>query len=292
MERILVPLDGSSFGEEILPLAEHVARDRNAQLILLRAVVARRFPEEGVDEVRMEPTGEVMEYLKAVAGRLREKGLHVRWDLWHDEPLIAIKRAVKQEAADLIAMATHGRGGLSRLLLGSVAEDVVRSVDVPVLLVRGHMAGKPWAHEKVVVPLDGGESSEAIIPVVERLAAPTGPTIHLLEIIEPLPLTVRAVSPLRVDELLTMGREDAERYLTKVAEPLRDKGFRVEHSVRFGSIAETIVDVARQEGADLIAMVTHGKSGLERFFMGSVAQAVLRKSPVPLLLLKNEERFP
>ena len=283
MERILVPLDGSSLAEAVLPLAESLALSRNAELILLLAVAG------SAPGVRMEEAGGAKEYLRDLSDRLREKGLSVRWELWYEEPLKAITKAVERGGAELIVMATHGRRGLSRWLLGSLAADVVRSALIPVLLVRGRLEWKPGLRRKILIPLDGSEVSEAILPVVERLAIPTDSTLDLLEVIEPLPSAAQEVSPFRVDEIFALRREDAMRYLSKVAEPLRVDGFHVEPLVRIGGVAETILDVARQEAADLIAMVTHRRAGLERLFFGSVAEAVLSRSSLPVLLLKCEE---
>jgi nucleotide-binding universal stress UspA family protein len=226
-------------------------------------------------------------YLKAVAERLERKGLApVRWAVWYDEPKTAIADAAARNQVELIAMATHGRSGLSRLLLGSVAEAVVRASRVPVLLIRGQSAWKPWAHGKILVPLDGSEEVAAILPVVERLAGPRDLTVSLLQVIEPLQSGVGAEVPLGAEGIIALRREEAEPYLTKVAERLREKGLRVEWAVKLGRAAETITDVAAQERADLIAMVTHGRRGLGRLFFGSVAEGVLRSTAVPVLLLK------
>ena len=180
---------------------------------------------------------------------------------------------------------------MSRLLLGSVAEAVERTARVPVLLLRGQSAWKPWAHGKILIPLDGSEPSEGVLPVVERLAGPRDLSIFLLEVIEPLPSAVHAELPGQVEEMFAARREDAGRYLAKVAEPLRDKGVRVGWAVRGGNAAETIVAVAVEQQADLIAMTTHGRSGLGRLFFGSVAEQVLRSASVPVLLFKAVEEW-
>lgn len=290
MKRILVPLDGSPLSEAILPVAEEWAKEDGAEVILLRAVRIPHGSAGDTDaEVRAVAEGEA--YLKELASRLERRGLtRVRWALWYDEPAHAIAEAAARNGADLIALATHGRGGLSRLLLGSVAETVVRSARVPVLLMRGQSAWKPWATGKILVPLDGSETSETILPVVERLAGPRDLTISLLEVVEPLPSAVRAETPLGLEELIAVRRKDTERYLAKVAEPRRDKGLRVEWATGFGYAAETIAAIAQEKRADLIAMATHGRSGLGRLFFGSVAEAVLRHATVPVLLFKAAER--
>ncbi len=291
MKRLLVPLDGSSLAETILPVAEEWAKEEEAEIILLRAVLARHIPGTDETEAQVQAATEGEAYLKAVADRLQRRGLkQVRWAVWYDEPAAAMTQAVARDGVEMIAMATHGRSGLSRLLLGSVAEAVVRSVRVPVLLLRGQSAWKPWASGKVLVPLDGSEPSEGILPVLERLAGPRDLTIVLVKVIDPLASSALSEASMRPDELMALRREDAERYLAKVAEPLMGKGLRVERAVRFGRTAETIAAFAGRERADLIAMATHGRSVLSRLLLGSVAAGVLRGAPVPVLLFKAGER--
>src|SRR3972149_4180731 len=99
--------------------------------------------------------------------------------------------AAEAYRADLIAMATHRPGGLSRLLLGSVAAGVVQSVSVPVLLVRGQLPGAAWSLRKLLVPLSGAAESEAVLQVAARLAGPSDLGLHLLEVLQPLPVAVR-----------------------------------------------------------------------------------------------------
>jgi nucleotide-binding universal stress UspA family protein len=288
MKRILVPLDGSLLSESILPVAEEWAKEEGAEVILLRAVLAHHLPLADPTEAEVRVVKEGETYLKEIAERLERRGLkQVRWVLWYDEPATAIAEAAKRDGVDLIAMATHGRSGLSRLLLGSVAEAVARAARVPVLLLRGQSAWKPWAHRKILIPLDGSEPSEGVLPVVERLAGPRDLAVVLLEVIEPLPSAVHAELAGQEEEMIAARREDAGRYLAKVAEPLRDKGVRVGWAVRGGNAAETIVAVAVEQQADLIAMATHGRTGLKRFFVGSVAEQVLRSASVPVLLFKT-----
>ena len=291
MKRLLVPLDGSPLAETILPVAEEWAKEEEAEVILLRAVLARHGPGGDTTGAQVRAVEEGEAYLQAVADRLARRGLErIRRAAWDDEPAAAIARAVARDGVDLIAMATHGRSGLSRLLLGSVAETVVRAARVPVLLIRGQSAWKPWATGKILVPLDGSEASEGILPVVERLAAPRDLTLVLFKVIDPLASSALSEASIRPHQWMALRREDAERYLAKVAEPLMVNGLQVECAVRYGRAAETIAAFAGRERADLIAMATHGRRGLSRLLLGSVAAGVLRSAPVPVLLFKAGER--
>jgi len=291
MKRILVPLDGSPLSEAILPVVEEWAKEEGAEVMLLRAVLAHHLPFRDRTDEEVHAVREAEKYLETVADRLERRGLpNVRWTVWYDEPALAIAEAATRDKADLIAMATHGRSGLSRLLLGSVAEAVARSSRVPVLLLRGQSAWKPWATGKILVPLDGSETAEGILPVVERLAGPRDLTVSLLEVVEPFPSGVHAELATQAEELIAFRRAEATRYLNKVAEPLKAKGVRVECAVMVGRAGEAIATAAAHEHADLIAMVTHGRTGFERLLFGSVAEGVLRTATVPVLLLKAGDR--
>lgn len=143
MKRLLVPLDGSPLAETIIPVAEEWAKEEEAEVILLRAVLARHVPGGDNIEAQVRAVEEGEAYLQAVADRLERRGLErVRRAVWYDEPAAAIGHAVARDDVDLIAMATHGRSGLSRLLLGSVAAGVLRSASVPVLLFKAGERGR------------------------------------------------------------------------------------------------------------------------------------------------------
>ncbi len=291
MKRLLVPLDESPLAETILPVAEEWAKEEEAEVILVRALPGPPSLAAADSELQGRAVGEAETYLKAVAERLERRGVkRARWGVWHEEPAAAIAQAGAEYGVEMVAMATHGRSGLSRLVLGSVAEAVIRAVQVPVLLMRGQSAWKPWATGKVLVPLDGSESAEAILPVVERLAGPRDLTIVLFNAVEPLASAALSEAPTRPDQLMALRRGDAERYLAKVAEALWGKGLRAECAVKFGKPAETIAAFAGREQADLIAMATHGRSGLGRLLLGSVAAGVLKGASVPVLLFRAGER--
>jgi nucleotide-binding universal stress UspA family protein len=287
MTRILVPLDGSQLAESVLSVVEMWAQLDDTEVVLPRAIP----PERPVRRAADVPGAELEEkaYLMTVADRLERQGLaRVRQVVWYDVPSAAIIDAAATHEVDLIAMATHGRSGLSRLLLGSVAEAVVASAQVPVLLMRGLSAWKPWATRRIVVPLDGSEASERILPVVERLARARDLTVALLQVIES-PGPGRSEGSPWLDDLVALRRRDAATYLAKVAERLEQKGVRVESAVKVGDPAVAIAGFARYGQVDLVAMMTHGRTGIGRLVFGSVAAGVLGRASVPVLLSKPGE---
>lgn len=159
MKRILVPLDGYRLSEAIIPVAAELARDHDAELVLLRAL-----RPQGPTEAQAEVQERAEEYLSRMARKRRLRELPAaRWSICCGEPVQAIVDAAVANEVDLIAIATHGRGGLSRVLLGSVAESVVRRAPAPVLLIRGQPSWRPGGIEKILVPLDGSELSEGIL---------------------------------------------------------------------------------------------------------------------------------
>jgi nucleotide-binding universal stress UspA family protein len=282
VKRIVVPLDGSRLAEAILPMASALARDYDADLLLVRALRPL-----GSADAEVEAQEDAEAYLRAAAGRLGARGLSVSWKVWYEEPARAIADAARYNDAGLIVMSTHGRGGLDRLLFGSVAETLVRQAPVPVLLVRGELSWQPGELGKILVPLDGSELSEAVLPVVERLAGPFDLAIELVRAIEPIPpFAAVELTGSVTEDVGRLEREEARAYLAKVAAPLEAKGCRVKSAVVLGPAVDAILRTAQEGRAGLVAMSTHGRSGIGRLLLGSVAERVLRAAPTPVLLWK------
>jgi nucleotide-binding universal stress UspA family protein len=142
----------------------------------------------------------------------------------------------------------------------------------------------------VIVPLDGSELAETIIPFLLEIAGPLDMSVMLLRVVEPMTPVVVEGSAHVVLEDVEARRRDAEEYLAPLAAALRARGVSVETAVRRGQpVSEEILAAAREAGADLIAMTTHGRSGLGRLLFGSVAEALLRQAPMPVFLLRQTE---
>jgi nucleotide-binding universal stress UspA family protein len=144
-------------------------------------------------------------------------------------------------------------------------------------------------YKRALVPLDGSSVAEAIIPFILDIAGPLDMEVVLLRVVEPIaPMVIEGSRHVEVEDI-EARRTDAEEYLAPVAVELRNKGVRVESRVRRGNPADEIVAAAREAGADLIAMSTHGRGGLGRLMFGSVAQAVLGHVDMPVLLMRATE---
>ena len=144
-------------------------------------------------------------------------------------------------------------------------------------------------YKRALVPLDGSPVAESIIPFILEIAGPLDMEIVLLRVVQPItPVVIEGSRHVEVEDVQAR-QTDAEEYLAPVAVELRGKGVRVTSRVRRGIPAEEIVAAAREAGADLIAMSTHGRGGLRRILFGSVAQAVLHHAEVPVFLLRTTE---
>ena len=142
-------------------------------------------------------------------------------------------------------------------------------------------------YKRVLVPLDGSEVAEEILPFAEKVAGPLDAEIWLLCVVEPLsPAEIMASAGVVAPDTLLAREIEAKRYLAEVGRRLAAKGLRVRSGIRLGAAAAEIVAAAATGGADLIAMTTHGRSGVRRMLFGSVAEAVLGKAPLPVLMIR------
>jgi nucleotide-binding universal stress UspA family protein len=144
-------------------------------------------------------------------------------------------------------------------------------------------------YKRALVPLDGSPTAEAIIPFVLEIAGPLDMAVRLLRVVEPIaPMVVEGASPVIVDDPVARER-DAEEYLAPIAAELRGRGIDAAWEIRRGAAAAAILAAAKSARADLIAMSTHGRSGLGRLLFGSVAEQVLRHAEVPVFLMRQTE---
>jgi nucleotide-binding universal stress UspA family protein len=303
---ILVPLDESPLGERALPYAVSLAQRTGARLVLLEVAIAnfvtRNDPQTG------EPytVDEAARYLAGVAARVGD-GVTAETVQLSGEPGDEIVAESGRRAADLVAMSTHGRSGLGRWLYGSVAEHVVRHARVPVLLVPasadvpGERPGPPAPGgdraPRVLVALDGSEHALAALDAASELAGALGATLSLLRVVvPPVPAAVSVAAlgagvwgawpPAAFDYDPKADLAAARDYLESVAAGVRARGHAVQVAVESGPAAATIVDHAHEQAVAAIALATHGRGGLARLVLGSVAYETARRAAVPLLLVR------
>jgi nucleotide-binding universal stress UspA family protein len=287
-----VPLDGSAVAEQALPYAETLARVTGAPLHLVRvldpthlgsfdgSVAMRRWIED--------ERGVARHYLERTEQDLRQRQRTVTAE--YRLGSAASELLATSQSGDLLVMATHGRSGLGRWFLGSVAEAVLRRAAVPILLVRASEPAPALAIvRRLVVPLDGSPLAEQALPVAIDLATRLQVPTHLVTVIEgsgtmPLDLAATAVSASRSAETVTRLQAEAQARLAGPAARLEHAGVATSTEVRHGVPGFTIV--ALTQPGDLIVMTSHGRTGLERWFLGSVAESVVRQATVPVLLVR------
>jgi nucleotide-binding universal stress UspA family protein len=299
--RMLVPLDGSRLAENVLPYARALARAFDLRVELLSVV-------DSIDFARTTNAGHVRDFDPLIEAAMQE-GKRYLEGIARSFGGTKVSNTVEQGVADkiiienaggdkdtLIAMATRGRSGIHRWLMGSVAEKVLRGATNPLLLVRGNEEGKSEgeaALKSIVVPLDGSKLAESVLPRAVELAKTLSLAIVLTRAYQ-IPLSAAyagAEAPYipNQDALLNLVREEAGAYLEEKVNELHQNGVEKVSSVLLvGSGADEIIDLARSTPDNLIAMCTHGRSGVKRWVLGSVTEKVVRHSGDPVLVVRAE----
>jgi len=296
---ILLPLDGSAFAEEAFPLAWTLARAAGAELHLVHVIIPShdvdlKTPQDDLDwraSVRDGAEG----YLKDLAARAEAEGVSALTAVLEGPVARTLQDYVDEQGMDLIALTSHGSGGVRRWWLGSVADRLLRGGRSDMLVVR------PWDEtedvpkgdarfRRVMVPLDGSELAEAALVPARELAERFGASIVLTRVV-PKPLELTSIYGVPGVEVSGGGHasriREAEAYLARVAS---DIGSTVASAdvVESPGAAEGVVESARSLGADLIVLSSHGRGGVERVVLGSVADKVLRTSTLPVLVVRGD----
>jgi nucleotide-binding universal stress UspA family protein len=341
-KKVLVPLDGSALSNGVLPHVRALSACCGSEITLLRIIpeIGMRIVTPAVVAQTVEQTvaslppvlpddlsiyeASARSQLEAIVTELATVGLRAKARLGTGPVTEGILDAALEESADLIAMSTHGRSGLSRFLLGSIAGQVIQRASVPVLLVRAKAGATPadaCAYRRILVPLDGSDFSRRVLPYVKALAACNKAEVLLLQAIpepevEPseahwsltfggsaslgeVPRWATDVPPserqawvesiqTELSRRMAEAKAAAQAQLRDVGRELSAAGIAHEERVQFGAPAEVILDTAEADAVDLIAMTTHGRSGLQRLLLGSVADKVVRHANVPVLLARAQ----
>ena len=324
---ILVPLDGTDVAEGILPYVSEVAKKGNVPLLLLGVVDPRgiHYPpstvdrpagetsEPGaggakVDDPASKPKGEtpvlyrdqienatlanVVDELEAVAGGLRGKGITVSVRSSIGSPAEEVLRVAEEEGCGIIAMSTHGRNAIARGILGSVTDRVVHASTLPVLTVTPERAKEYLNLEgaslsTVMVPLDGSDLSERALPYAVELARSLSLELLLVRAVTLDSSSYAYGGYFDLTKVSPQVVPEATDYLDDVAEGLKRQGVRARFKVLRGSAPHALLSFAQETPNALIAMTTHGRSGLTRWLMGSVGEAMVRASSDPVLTIPS-----
>jgi len=295
--QILVPLDRSALAEQALGRAAAIARASHATLDVMLA--HEPLPVGAFNDVpwHADQWTEEVSYLGQVVQELVSGAtIQVSHNVLRGGAVEMICQRAREIDADLIVMTSHGRTGISRFWIGSIADGVVRRAHIPVLVLRPteeknrREATRPFS--KILVPLDGSALAAEALKSAATLAQCSGAGLILLRVIQPVPLVVADVGlpfayPATVpDEIATAGlMQEAKRELEEVARRVGiESGVDVDSFVVQGvNVAREIIDFARGHAIDAIAISTHGR-GASRLLVGSVADKVLRASELPTLV--------
>lgn len=287
--KILVPLDGSAMAERALPLAVQFAEAEKGHLVLFRVVPY--FTVLAADPLLYEEMNRLGE--DEALAYLRQ----IRADL--DDPRMAdtvcevgsaaegILRYAQENDVDLIVMSSHGRSGLNRWVYGSVAERVMSQAPCPTLIINSRIP-TTQAPEKILVPLDGSELAERALQPALEIAAALGSEVHLLRVTTSGEMRIETDSAAEAfTDLESSEVIQAQQYLEEQIAALEYADVRHAVQVAKGTVAEAIIDYAAGQGIGLIVMSSHGRSGLQRWVYGSVAEKVLRSACCATMIVRN-----
>ena len=295
---LLVPLDGSQFGEQALPLARAIACQTSATLHLVHVhVISVPISVDAIpvfdEALDAQDRAREQEYLDDLARRLSAGGaLRVTTAVLDDPIATALQTYAASHDVDLVVVTTHGRGAFSRFWLGSVADTLVRCAPMPILLLRPRQTPPDLDQmpemKHILVPLDGSALAERILPPATALGAVTNAAFTLLQVVPPEAAGYETDWPTARTEagMLRTIQAGAQTYLDRVAECLGAQSLGVHTAVLSGQTAPAILEYAHSHAVDLIALATHGRSGAARILLGSIADKIVRGATTPVLLYR------
>lgn len=285
MARILVPFDGAPQAESAVPYAAALAAPGTT------IVFCTVYPESGGGASETDP--QIDARISALTRDLQVAGKAVEAEAYYGDPASKIVEAAANGGANLIVMASHGRGVMGRLLHGSVADRVAREASVPVMVVRAAQQPGPVEIARLVLPLDGSPLAEQSIPVATTLARRLAIPLLLVRAVNMADLMPPAIGmgeaiPFQIyDETEDEMNKEATSYLDAQAAQLGQQGFTVSTRVLSGPAASAIGDVTQP--GDVVVLCSHERTGLARWLMGSVAEELVREDDCPVILVPGHE---
>jgi len=292
---MLIPLDGSTLAEQVLPYARCLAKALKVpiellQVIDLEALSLLADPERGrfIDKLLEEKIADANSYLKTIAQTF--EATEVTCVVAKGKAEDAVMDRADADKQTLIVMSTHGRSGIQRWLLGSVADRVLHGSTSHVLLIRaGEQAQRTEATLRtVIVPLDGSPLAESVLPTIVDLGKILKLDVILMRTYALPPAIAADQYATYSDELLRQLETEARDYLTEKMKELKRKGLEnVALRVSLGYAAEQIIGLARHTQDNFVAIGSHGRSGIKRWALGSVADRVVQHCGDPVLIVRG-----
>ncbi|MBJ6724973.1 universal stress protein [Geomesophilobacter sediminis] len=295
-KHILVPIDGSVMAEAALPAAAFLAQKLAARVTLMH-VIEKNAPTEVHGQRHLQHPEDAESYLRELAARSFPAEVPVDIHVHStevDDVAASIVAHADELKHDLVIMCSHGKGAAVHLFLGSIAQSVIALDSRPVLITHPTPDGSlpRFSCRHVLVPLDEDPEHAHALPVSKAIARACGATLHLLMVIPDLATLSGDIAvaskmlPGTTSRLLELSREDAEHYFEGLENELRQEGFQSSAHVLRGDPATVIVEAAERTEIDLVVVGTHGKTGMDALWSGSVAHRICSQSRVPLLLLR------
>ena len=310
--RILVPLDGSKLAEQVVPYVRLFGKSLHSSIELLR-VVDTGLPgiPHPAHAVRphlyvVDMISHARSYLDGIEESLGNAGASLSAIVKHGSPAACIVNEAEKEPATLVAMSTHGRCGLSRWVFGSVSAKVLHASTFPLLIVCPSEKGKITEEinlKSIIVPLDGSPTAERVLPHVVGLAKSLGLTTTLVRATFSKEDYYRYMAYQPLDSVSTAyygpyeefsEETDAQamKYLHDVGLNLRSQGAMVQERLLHGPTAGAIANMADETPGSLVAMTTHGRTGVRRWILGSVTDQVVRHGGGPVLVVRAVSQAP
>jgi nucleotide-binding universal stress UspA family protein len=281
-KKILVPLDGSDLAELALPYAEELAAAFKSELILLYAGTASEEEYLHMHEL----------YLEKMAAETKKMVKRVIPVVVSGKPAEAIIQYTEKNGIRLIVMASHGRSGIIPWVDGGIASKVIDGIGVPLLLIKEtkrRQTKEKHLISRILLPLDGSAAGEAAITRVKELKSRLEAEVTLLGVV-PLGEDIRTIGGLDYllypERQIEIFRAEAKEYLDKVYKRLKRGKGELKMEIRTGEIAKEILKYAKQKRVNLIAIASHGHSGMTKWVFGSTAKKIIEDSPVPVLVVK------
>ena len=263
---ILLPTDGSAFSERIIPRVEQLLTEQKEGRVCLLQVLPPGENAEGEFRAATQQLSDLQQSFE-------RRGLHATYRVERGDPVEMIVNTIETTRPDLVAMATHGRTGLTRLVRGSVSEGVLRHCTVPLLVcnTHTHQGTEPSRFHRILIALDGSKLADGMLPLAREMSL-----LHGAEAVLFYAAPNEGAAAARRIELEARAHEFEGTGIPKV-----------ELDIRVGEPAKEILLAVERNRADLLAMSTHGRTGFSRLRFGSVTEAVLREVPCPLLLRRS-----
>jgi nucleotide-binding universal stress UspA family protein len=292
IKRILVPLDGSELSEMAILYAQELAIKNRSQITLFLVCSREEEKRRNVFEAFLQSTAERL--VKTVQEKTSNKiNLEVDTVITIGSAALEIENYAINNGIGLIVITSHGRSGLLPWAMGSTASRVAQDLRVPVLLVRSGDKSKTTQEDslfsKILVPLDGSEAGESAVPYVLELASQIEMQVLLLQVLSPEPQvhTIGGLDHISLPQgVLEMMRSESEQYLQSVQNKFQKTNATVKFEVRSGNPAFEIIKMTNENDGWLLAMSSHGHSGVEKWMLGSVTDKIIHGAKSPVLLVR------